>query len=269
MLIDTHAHLDFPEFEADLPNVIARAADVGVTEIIAMATRIETSAGAIRVAEKYPNVWACVGIHPLEVGDAPENAIARLRELAKHPRVVAIGEIGLDYHAPDPDSVKEAARRQKQAQLFHQQLELATELGLNANMHVREGYDPVVWADAMEILKPFTGKLRACFHCFKGRPEQVAQAAALGHLVSFTGISFYPGLDWVPDTISRIDATNFMLETDCPFLAPPPDEEKRCEPAHLRNTAGRVAKLRGISLEELAAMTMATAHEFYAFDRSA
>jgi TatD DNase family protein len=268
MLIDTHAHLDFPEFETDLTDVIARANDVGVTEIIAMATRVETSAGAIRMAEKFSNVWACVGIHPLEVGDAPDDAIAQLRELARHPRVVAIGEIGLDYHAPDPDPAKETARRQKQAQLFQQQLELAAELGLNANLHIRESFDPVLWADAIRIITPFTGKLRACFHCFKGKPEQVAQVTAMGHLVSFTGISFYHELPQIPVTISQIESSHFMLETDCPFLAPPPDADKRCEPAHLRITAERIAKLRGISLEELAEKTMATAHEFYAFGRS-
>ena len=200
MLIDTHAHLDFPDFAADLSDVISRAQDAGVTEIIAMATRIETSAGAIRVAEKFPNVWACVGIHPLEVGDTPDDAIPQLHQLAKHPRVAAIGEIGLDYHAPDPDPAKETAKRQKQALLFQQQLELAVELGLNVNLHIRETFDPELWADALKILTPFTGKLRACFHCFKGKPEQVAQIAAMGHIVSFTGFVTYPEMPQIPQT---------------------------------------------------------------------
>lgn len=269
MLVDTHAHLDFPDFETDLPDVIARAADAGVTEIIAMATRVETSAGAIRIAEKFPGVRACVGIHPLEVGDAPDDAIDRLRELARHPRVVAIGEIGLDYHAPDPDAARETARRRKQEQLFRQQLELAAELGLNANLHIRESFDPVLWADAIRIVAPFTGKLRACFHCFKGKPEQVAQVAAMGHLVSFTGFVTYPELPQIPLTASQIDAGHFMLETDAPFQRPPPDTDKRCEPAHLREVAERIATLRGISVGELAAKTSATAHGFYAFQRSA
>ena len=269
MIIDTHAHLDYPDFEADLPDVIARATDAGVTEIIAMATRVETSAGAIRIAEKFPNVWACVGIHPMEVGDAPDDAIDQLRELAKHPSVVAIGEIGLDYHAPDPDPGKETAKRQLQARLFHDQLELAAELGLNANLHIRESFDPVLWADTIRIITPFTGKLRACFHCFKGKPEQVAQVAAMGHLVSFTGFVTYPELPQIPLTAAHIDENHFMLETDAPFQRPPPNTDKRCEPAHLREIAEYIAKLRDITIEELAAKTTATAHEFYAFQRSA
>jgi TatD DNase family protein len=263
MLIDTHAHLDFPVFMPDLPAVISRARDAGVTEIIAMATRIETSAGAIQVAEKYPNVWACVGIHPVEVGDAPGDAIVWLRKMAKHPRVVAIGEIGLDYHAPDPDPAKESARREKQALLFQQQLELAVELGLNANLHVREAFDPELWADAIRIVTPFTGKLRACFHCFKGTPEQVAQVVAMGHIVSFTGFVTYPDMPQIPKTAAQIAPGVFMLETDCPFQHPPPDIDRRCEPAQVRDVAERIAKLRGISIEELAAQTTATAHEFY------
>lgn len=263
MLIDTHAHLDFPDFAGDLPEVIARARDAGVTEIIAMATRLETSAAAIRVAETYPNVWACVGIHPLEVGDAPADAIDRLRELADHPRVVAIGEIGLDYHAPDPDAAKEAVRKETQAVLFHRQLELAAELGLNANLHIRESFDPELWADALRILKPFTGQLRACFHCFKGKPEQVAQVAAMGHIVSFTGFVTYPEMPQIPKTAAAIPSGSFMLETDCPFQHPPPDVGKRCEPAQTRVVAETIARARGVPLETLAAETRAVAHEFY------
>ncbi|MEJ0000711.1 MAG: TatD family hydrolase [Verrucomicrobiota bacterium] len=268
MLIDTHAHLDFPDFQADLPEVIARAADAGVTEIIAIGTRVETSAAAIRIAEKFPNVRACVGIHPIEVGDAPEDAIAQLRELARHPRVVAIGEIGLDYHAPDPDPAVEAEKRAKQARLFREQLELAAELGLNANLHIREGYDPVLWADAIRIITPFTGRLRACFHCFKAGPEQVAQVVAMGHIVSFTGFVTYPELPQIPKTAAQIPASTFMLETDCPFMHPMPESEKRCEPAQVRTVAEVIAGLRGVSVETLAAETTATAHAFYAFNRA-
>jgi TatD DNase family protein len=265
MLIDTHAHLDYPDFASDLPDVIARARDAGVTEIIAMATSVETSAGAIRVAEKFPNVWACVGIHPLEVGHAPPGAIDQLRELARHPRVVAIGETGLDYHAIDPDPAKEALKKETQAVLFHRQLELAVELGLNANLHIRETFDPPLWEDALRILKPFTGQLRCCFHCFKGKPEQVAQIVAMGHIVSFTGFVTYPEMPQIPKTAASIPAGTFMLETDCPFQHPPPEVDKRCEPAQVRDVAERIALVRGISVEDLATQTMATAHEFYKF----
>jgi TatD DNase family protein len=268
MLIDTHAHLDFPDFQPDLDEVIARAHDVGVTEIIAMATRLETSAGAVRVAEKFANVWAAVGIHPLEVADAPPDTIPRLRELARNPRVVAIGEIGLDYHNLGPDPAVTAQTKARQALLFRQQLELAAELKFNVVLHVRESFQPELWADALRILQPFTGQLRAVFHCFKGTPEQVAQVVAWGHIVSFTGFVTYPEMPQIPLTASQIAASSFMLETDAPFQHPPPDKDQRCEPAHLRQIAERIATLRGIPLEQLATETTKNAHAFFKFGRT-
>jgi TatD DNase family protein len=267
MLIDTHAHLDHPDFADDLPEVIQRATDAGVTELIAIATRVETSACAIRVAEKFPNVWACVGIHPLEVRDAPDDAIAKLRVLAKNPRVVAIGEIGLDYFALSPIAAEAEATKRKQAELFQQQLELAAELGLNANLHIRDSFQPELWADALRIISPFTGRLRAVFHCFKGKPEQVAEVVAMGHLVSFTGFVTYPDMPQIAATATQIDTKAFMLETDAPYQRPPPDCDERCEPAFLRQIAEHIAGLRGISLEQLAAETTVTARQFYKFGR--
>jgi TatD DNase family protein len=267
MLIDTHAHLDFPEFAGDIGDVIARAHDAGVTTIIAMAVDLESSRSAIALSERFPNVWACVGIHPLMVGEAPDDTIAQLRKLAAHPRVAAIGEIGLDYHAPDPDAAVESAKRARQELLFQQQLELAAELGLNANLHIREGFDPVLWADAIRIVTPFTNEVRACFHCFKGKPEQVEQVAAMGHLVSFTAFISYPELPQIPATAAVIPAGTFMVETDCPFMHPPPEFEARCEPMHTRHVAERIADLRSTSLEAIAAETSATARAFYSFQR--
>jgi TatD DNase family protein len=268
MLIDTHAHLDFPDFHSDLAEVIARASDVGVTEIIAMATRVETSAGAIAVAEKFPQVWATVGIHPLEVADAPSDAISRLRELARNPRVVAIGEIGLDYHALDPIPALAEETKRKQAEIFQQQLELAAELGLNVVLHVRESFQKELWEDALRILSPFTNRLRAVFHCFKGTPEQVAQVAEMGHLVSFTGFVTYPERPQIPATAAQINIRWFMLETDAPFQRPPPECERRCEPAFLREIAEHIARLRGISVEQLAAETTGNARQFFKFGRA-
>ena len=247
----------------DLKEVIARARDAGVTEIVAMSTRLETALGAIQVAEKFPDVRAAVGIHPMEVGDAPVDAIASLREMAKHPSVVCIGEIGLDYHNLPSDTAEAAAIKSKQAELFQSQLELAAELKFNAVLHLREQFQPELWADAMRILKPFTGKLRAVCHCFKGKPEQVEELVAMGHLVSFTGFVTYPEMPQIPLTASAIPSSSFMLETDCPFQRPPPDTDKRCEPAFVRQVAERIADLRGVTVEALAAETSATARQFF------
>jgi TatD DNase family protein len=136
MLIDTHCHLDYPDFDRDRAHVIARAVEAGVTEMISIGTRIETSASAIKVARSFPNVWATVGIHPLEVTDAPDNAMEQLRELALNERVVAIGEIGLDYH--EIDQAESRVIKGQQADLFQSQLELAR-LSQLAGFMTREG----------------------------------------------------------------------------------------------------------------------------------
>jgi TatD DNase family protein len=179
--------------------------------------------------------------------------------------VVAIGEIGLDYHALQPGTAETAAIKHTQVELFRGQLELAAEIGKNTVLHLREAFQPELWSDALEMLEPFTGRLRAVAHCFKGTPAQVEQLAAMGHIVSFTGFVLYPEMPQIPATASVIGAANFMLETDCPFQRPPPERDKRCEPAFVRQIAERIARLRGIPLEQLAAETTANAHRFFMY----
>src|SRR3954451_23627235 len=191
MLIDTHAHLDFPDFAGDFEDVIRRAAEAGVTRIVTIGTSIESSRRAIELAEKYPAIYAAIGVHPSFVEEADDDVITPLRELAKNPRVVAIGETGLDYHRlPSEEVAKETqvqvmtalrtetdeeieaqirdgAFKSKQASLFQQQLCLAMELGLNVVVHQRDA-----WEDTMEVLRPYTDKARGVFHCFGGSFDQ-------------------------------------------------------------------------------------------------
>jgi TatD DNase family protein len=262
MLIDTHAHLDYSDFDEDRAQVISRAADAGVTEIISIGTRLDSSARAVELAENFPNIWATAGIHPIDVHEAPDDAIERLRALAKSPRVVALGEIGLDYHhlPESPDKIAETKRRQ--ADLFRAQLALAVELGLNAVIHQRDS-----WDDTLTILREFTGRARGVFHCFGGTLEQAREVIALGHIVSFTGIVTFKNARQAHATAQEVAFDQFMVETDCPYLAPVPDRGKRCEPAHTRTVADMIAKLRGVSVEEIAARTTATAREFFRFAR--
>ena len=205
MLIETHAHLDYPDFANDFAEVLQRANDAGVTRIITIGTSLESSRRAVALAEKYPNIFAVIGVHPTYAEEAEEDVIAPLRELAKSPRVVAIGETGLDYHRlPSVELSKErktqvfakalqssteeeieadihdGAYKSKQASLFEQQLDLAAELGLNVVIHQRDA-----WDDTLEIMKPYVGKLRGVFHCFGGTREQADEVLALDHLVSF------------------------------------------------------------------------------------
>ena len=267
MLIDTHAHLDYTDYDPDRAEVIARAAAAGVTEIISIGTRVDSSTRAVELAENFPNIWATVGIHPGEVEGAPfvapEDAVERLRALAQSSsRVVAIGEIGLDYHRLPENPAEAEANKERQADLFRRQLELTAELGLNAVIHQRDS-----WDDTLKILSEFTGKVRGVFHCFGGTIEQAREVIELGHLVSFTGIVTFKNARQVQATAREIAFDQFMVETDCPYLAPAPDRGKRCEPAHTRRVAEQIAQLRGVSLEEIAARTTETAREFFKFGR--
>jgi TatD DNase family protein len=262
MLIDTHAHLDYTDYDPDRAEVIARATEAGVTEIISIGTRIDSSARAVELAENFPNIWATVGIHPCEVDEAPDDAIERLRALAQSRRVVALGEIGLDYHHLPENPAEIAPNKQRQATLFRQQLELSAELGLNAVIHQRDS-----WDDTLAILRDFTGRVRGVFHCFGGTIEQAREVIALGHLVSFTGIITFKNARQVQATAQDIPFHQFMVETDCPYLAPTPDRGKRCEPAHTRRVAIQIAQLRGNTVEEIAERTTETARGFFKFKR--
>jgi TatD DNase family protein len=262
MLIDTHAHLDYSDFDEDRGQILSRGAERGVTEIISIGTRVDSSTRAVELAENFPQVWATVGIHPGEVDEAPEDVVERLRALAKSRRVVAIGEIGLDYHHLPEGAEAIAKNKARQAELFRAQLALAIELGLNAVIHQRDS-----WDDTLAILREFTGRVRGVFHCFGGTLEQAREVIALGHLVSFTGIVTFKNARQVQATAQDVAFDQFMVETDCPYLAPVPDRGKRCEPAHTRNVAEQIAKLRGVSVEEISSRTTATARGFFRFGR--
>lgn len=268
MIIDTHAHLDFPEFADDLDDVVRRAVEAGVTRIVTIGTEIDGSGEAIALAERYEQVYAVVGIHPNCAIEAPEDAITKLRQLARHPKVVAIGETGLDYFrlpegeaGVDQDGNSAEAIKTAQARLFKVQLDLAVELGLNIVIHQRGECRE----ETLAIMEPYHGKLRAVFHCFGGTIAEAQELIALGHLVSFTGIVTFKNAAIVQETAARVPAGYYMVETDCPFLAPVPNRGKRCEPAFTRETALKIAELRGQTLEEVAAETSRTAEGFYRF----
>jgi TatD DNase family protein len=262
MLIDTHAHLDYTDYDPDRAEVIARATAAGVTEIISIGTRIDSSTRALELAENFPNIWATVGIHPSESDEAPDDAVEGLRALAESSRVVAIGEIGLDYHRLPENPAEAEANKRRQADLFRRQLELTAGLGLNAVIHQRDS-----WEDTLKILSKFTGRVRGVFHCFGGTIEQAREVIALGHLVSFTGIVTFKNARQVQATAQDVAWDKFMVETDCPYLAPAPDRGKRCEPAHSRRVAEQIAQLRGQTVEEVAERTTKTAREFFKFAR--
>jgi TatD DNase family protein len=260
---DTHAHLDYPDYANDLTEVIARAEAAGMTKIISIGTSLSSSERAVRLAEKFPSVFAAVGWHPSDAMKAPGDMRPALREFAKHPKVVAIGEIGLDYHHlpggnTDGTADDDVRYKQKQADVFHQQLEVAMESGLNCIIHQRDAFD-----DTLAQLKPFAGKVRGVFHCFGENAGRMKQVLELGSLVSFTGIVTFKNGQNVRDTIAATPLDKFMLETDCPYLAPVPYRGKRCEPAYVKEISEIVAQVKNCSLADLSAATCKTAHEFF------
>ena len=261
MLIDTHSHLDYDDFAADFDAVLQRSRDAGVTRIVTIGTSVESSHRAVELAERHPMIYAVVGVHPTTADEAPADVAGALRDLARHPRVCAIGEAGLDYHRPPEGAAELLSYKARQAEVFRQQLDLAAELKLNVVIHQRDA-----WEDTLDILRPYTDGLRGVFHCFGGTSAQAEEVLALGHLVSFTGIVTFKNAAVVRETAAAVPEDRFMVETDCPYLAPVPYRGKRCEPAYTRQVAVAVAMARGVTLEQLAARTTATAEAFFRFN---
>lgn len=281
MLTDTHAHLDYPDFAADLDAVLERAAAAGVKRILTIGTGIESSRRAVALAERYPSLYAVVGLHPTNVAEESEDWLNVLRGLATHPKVAAIGETGLDYHnlpseklssspalsalqaemAEDTEAmIVDGSYKAAQAEAFAAQLDLACELGLNVVIHQRDA-----WEDTLELLKPYTGRVRGVYHCFGNTPDQAREILALGHMVSFTGIITFKNAPLVREVAAMVPVESFMVETDCPYLAPVPHRGKRCEPAHTRLVAEKIAEVRGTTLEAIATATEANANAFFRF----
>jgi len=279
MFIDTHAHLDYPDYKDDLEDVIARATDAGVSRILTIGTGLESSRRAVALAERFPPVFAVVGIHPTNVAAEPRDFFESLQEIATHPKVAAIGETGLDYHhlpgkqlqppealqalgcefPGEPEgAVLDGAYKAIQTQTFLQHLDLAIKLNLNVVIHQRDA-----WEDTLQCLEPYHKRLRCVFHCFGETAERAMQVIEQGHLVSFTGIVTFKNASNVRSTVAGIPDNGYMLETDCPYLAPMPYRGKRCEPAYVREIAEVISQVRGQNLDALARQTTTTAEAFF------
>jgi len=261
---DTHAHLDDGSFRRDLSDVLNRAKGAGIARIITIGVDETSSREAVRLAEEHPQVYAAVGWHPNHAAEAPEEVRPFLRELAQHPKVVAIGEIGLDYKylpslqggTPEED----AKHRERQARLFVQQMELAVELGLPVVVHQRFSM-----TDILNCMQPFVGRLQAVFHCFSEPPETVRRILDMNWLVSYTGILTYKNGQNVRESLAAVPLGSFMLETDCPYMTPEPwrKSARRCEPAFVADIATVAAQVKGCSLEDLSQATCSTACRFF------
>jgi len=262
---DTHAHLDFPDFAQEVPQLVARAAAAGITRIISIGTDLESSARAVASAEAHPAVFAVVGWHPNEAVSAPKDFRAELRALAKHPKVVGIGETGLDYYrlpsANGGSAEDDALVKARQAEVFQEQLEVAAEVGLNCVIHTRgDCFD-----ETLRLMSPFAGRVRGVFHCFVGTPEQMHRVMAINSFVSFTGITTFKNAQTVRDTLAATPTGRFMLETDAPFLSPEPVRSARpCLPGYVMHTGLFLAALRGTPFDAFERTVDANARRFFA-----
>ena len=247
-LVDSHCHLDDEQFNADRDAVIDRARQAGVKFMLAIGTGSgppDLEAG-IRVAEAYPSILATVGVHPNDSLKATEDTFEHLRQLIQHPKVKAIGEIGLDNHWGVP---KEA-----QLPVFIRQLQIAAEMRMPVVIHTRDA-----WTETMEILRVHwaPGRLPCVMHCFTGDAHQAAECLELGFYLSFGGVATFPKAAAIREAARISPSYRLLLETDAPYLAPVPYRGKRNEPAFVAHTAAAIAAVRGIPLEEIAAQTTA------------
>lgn len=227
--------------------------------MVAPATDLPQARKLLTLAEHEPDVRVAVGVHPCDADSVNGHAwIDELRELAKHPKVCAIGEIGLDYfHAP-PEGFAPEDWRTHQSQVLTAQLELAADLKLNVILHNRES-----WDDLVAHVLPFSGRLRGVFHCYTGTLEQARPLLERGHLISFTGIVSFKNAGIIAETARTVPADSYMIETDAPYLAPVPHRGKRCEPAYVADTARAIATLRGESITQIASDTTRNALHFF------
>ena len=244
---DSHCHLDSAEFDPDRDAVLERARTEGVCTILAVgtATTPESADSAIRLAGRYEGVWATAGVQPHDAHLAPEETFARIEALAKHPRLAAIGETGLEYHY-------QTAPRGAQREAFIRQLHIAGTAGKPVVIHSREAW-PDTFAILAEHWAPYG--LSGIMHCFTGGAAEAERALALGFYLSFSGIVTFPKADALREALRRTPADRLLIETDAPYLAPIPYRGKRNEPAYLIRTAERVAAELGASLEELGRLT--------------
>jgi TatD DNase family protein len=252
MFIDTHAHLFDPKYKDDLDEVLKRAADAGVGKIIIPATDITTSEQVIELVEKYDFIYGAVGIHPHETKDWTDSIIDRIEKLAKHEKIVAIGEIGLDYFY-------DFSQKEKQIEAFKAQLDLSTKINKPVIIHNRDSD-----ADMMEIIRSYgSTDLRAQFHCFNGKMEDAKELVRMNHFISFTGNITFKKADDLRNILSSISLEHILLETDSPYLTPEPNRGKRNEPAYVKYVAETIAQIHKLNIEDVARVTSYNVFKFF------
>ena len=267
MFVDSHAHLDGKQFDVDREAVIARAREAGVGTIVAIGNGDgpEDCDCAIRLAEKYDFIYATLGIHPHEAVLATEAVYEKMRKWAKHPKVIAWGEIGLDYfydHSP----------RDVQKQVFVRQMDLAKQAKLPIVIHCRpSNHSEDAWEDCLGLIRErwAPSGLGGVLHCFTGTWEHAKRALDMGFMIYFAGNVTFPKAQAIRDAAKEVPLERMLIETDCPYLAPVPNRGKRNEPAFVRETARKLGELRGLPAEEIGTQTTQNFHKFFSLHEKA
>ena len=247
--IDTHAHYDAEEFDADRDELLTQLFAESVDSIITMGCSLKSSAAALKLAEKYERMYAAVGIHPEDCENLPDDYISQIKTLAANKKVRAIGEIGLDYHY-------DGFSREKQIACFKEQLKLAQELDIPVVIHSRDATK-----DTLDILAKY--RPRGVVHCFSGSAETAREILRLGLMISFTGVLTFKNAKKTVEACEVIPLDRIMLETDCPYMSPVPYRGERCDSSMVRFTAEKLAQIKGISTDEAILACNRNAIEFF------
>ena len=250
MLFDTHAHMNDPAFDEDRNEMILSLKEKGTEFVMNVGCCLDSSKDCIAMAEKYPFVYASVGSHPDSADEVNEEVIEAYRQMASHSKVLAIGEIGLDYYY-------ETIPREIQQKAFRMQMQLAKELELPVIVHERNAHD-----DGMRIVKEFKG-VTGVFHCYSGSAEMARQLVDMGWYIGFTGVLTFKNARKAVETAQGIPLERIVLETDCPFMAPEPFRGKRNDPGYLYRMAERLAEIRSLPVDQIWEITTANAKRLY------
>jgi TatD DNase family protein len=249
-MIDTHCHIDFPDFNRDRTEVIAEAVRRGVDRLINIGADIESSRRSLKLAETHENVYCTVGVHPHDSKTLTAAFLKEMETMAASRKVVGIGEIGLDYYRNlSPHDIQKNA--------FMEQLDLAVSLHLPVVIHVREAMD-----DALQIIAGYAGRLRGVFHCFPGTAEQAHRLSAMGFMISVNGVLTYKN-SRMARVAQEVELETILLETDAPYLTPDPYRGKRNEPAYVRLVGEKLAELRQVDTAEIDTITTRNAEKLF------
>ena len=249
-LTDTHAHYDDAAFDDDRYRLLDNLFEQSVEKIVSVGCSYDRWKPTMQLADCYNDIYAALGIHPEDIYELPEDYLRQLEELSKHPKVKALGEMGLDYHYENYD-------RERQIQVFREQLQLADRLSMPVIIHSRDAT-----ADTLEILHDLRPK-KAVMHCFSGSAEVAREILSMGLYISFTGVITFKNAKRAVEACQEVPLDRLMLETDCPYMAPVPYRGQRCDSSMIRSTAEKIAEIKGLTADELIKICNENADKFF------